>query len=439
MAFNNHITTYWRRGDPLVLAGQFAQALRPLLLLALALLLPRLGVGAQEIGQWEQLQYLSYLLSTAWLTGLAQAYLPRAKAGGQPLANALLRLGVGLSVVVVMAAWWGKEVLQASLIGGQALPGWGWMLVFLLGHWPGLLYEQRLLAQGRVTRLIVFALLSNFALAFALVLPLILGYGWSVSVSSLALVGLFKIGLLFDGRAWDVGPTAPAALLLRPALSLAGYAAMGALTLSFAAWFVNFWYGGQADTFAVFRYGTRELPFVLAFTNGIGQATLSRLGSADPAAGLAALKQSGQRLMHFVFPLALLLLVASPWWWEPLFTDQFAAALPLFQVYLLVLVPRLFFPVVVLTATGHGKALLLLGGAELLLAIVLSYWWIVPYGMLGVVWAVVVAAFSDKLLAALYLYHRERIAPSAYCSLNGLLGYSSLLLLAGWALGVFGR
>lgn len=444
---------YWSAGDPLVRASQLAQGLRQLVLIGLALLLPRLsGLVRADIGLWEQFQYIGYVLGFAWLAGLGQAYLAEVKQGSVQAAGQLSRLVMYISLGASLAIGLLLIGLEAPLLhflsGQRQLPGWLYYLIFLLTHWPYLMYEQVLIAQGRAKRLLLVALLSNSALALAILLPLLLGYAWQVALSCLCLVALLKaLLLLVDRRLWweehqaEEAPLVPstrpsATRLLGIALPLMGYAALGTLVVSFDPWLVNYWYAGDADQFAIYRYGTRELPLLVAVTNGINQAVLPAL-VANREQGLTQLKASTLRLMHLIFPLLLLLLLTSPWWWAPLFTDRFTAALPLFQVFVLVGVSRVISPIVVLTAMGHRKALLGIGLLELVLNIALSYWLLSYFGLIGIVWATVIVYTLDKLLAAYYLYRREGISLGQYCDWRILLGYAALCLLGLWWLWSF--
>ncbi len=440
------LKTYWTAGDPLVRASQLAQGLRQLTLIALALLLPRMsGLVRADIGLWEQFQYIGYVLGFAWLAGLGQAYLAEVKQGSAQraalLSRQVMRLSLGISVGIGLLFIGLESPLLQFFSGQQQLPGWMYYLLFLLTHWPYLMYEQVLIAQGRAKRLLWVAVLSNATLGLAILLPLLLGYTWQLSLSCLCWVALLKaLLLLLDRRLWldgnleaevaSVPALRPSASqLLRVSLPLMGYAVLGTLVVSLDPWLVNYWYGGDADQFAIYRYGTRELPFLMAVTNGINQAVLPAL-VANRTLGLAQLKASTLRLMHLIFPLLLLLLLTSPWWWAPLFTDRFAAALPLFQVFVLVGVSRVISPIVVLTAMGHRKALLGIGLLELVLNIALSYWLLFYFGLIGIVWATVIVYTSDKLLAAYYLYRSEGVSLGQYCNWRILLGYASLCLLA---------
>lgn len=425
-------------------AGQLAQLLRQLVLIAVALLLPRLNVDVSEIGQWEQMQYLGYLFGFAWLTGTGQAYLARVRSlepvAAQELTSRLLRITLGFSILICLFAFVFQGPVLHLLTGDEVLPGWAFYLLFLASHWPALMYEQVLLAQSKGRRLIWFSVLSNLALLLAMLLPLFLGYSWLVSMRCLALVALFKAVLMLDGKVWRLRinaqkqdqlqtDTTPAYSLFSASLPLILYAVIGSVIVSFDPWLVNYWYEGDESQFAIYRYGTRELPLIAAVAGGIGSTVLPMIGK-DRAAGLAQLRKSSLRLMHLFFPFTLLLILSSPWWWEPLLTPKFADSLPLFQVFLLSSVSRFIMPMVIITGTGHGKVLPYIGVVEFILNAVFSCWLVSVMGLAGIVWATVIVYTLDKLIGSWYIYRKEGVKLSEYCAWPWLLGYTVLLAMA---------
>lgn len=424
----------------MVRAGQFAQVMRQLAFIAIALLLPHLAVSRAEIGNWEQFQYLGFLLGFAWLTGIGQAYLRQVRgldaANAAHLTRSLLKIILAITLLLVGVLLLFQRPTLALLAGGAALPGWSLYLLFLLTHWPGLIYEQVLLARKKARKLMWFSLLGNGSLLLAILLPLVLGMSWSESLPWLLAVSLIKGLLMLDKDSWGFTDTQQIATtsdvkwmaLLKASGYFVAYAALGAFIVSFDPWLVNYWYQGDESTFAIYRYGTRELPLIMAVTNGVGAAVLPQIAEDRPAA-LTQLKASSLRLMHLFFPFAFLLLLSSPWWWEWVFTARFAESLPLFQLFLFVGISRFMMSIVLLTGTGHGKALVGLGIIELVLNAIFSIWLVSWLGLMGIVWATIIAYTLDRILACAYLYHKEGIPLSDYCNWPWLLGYTCLLIL----------
>lgn len=416
-------------GNARVRAGQFAQGLRQLTMISLVLWLPRSGIGLEAIGWWEQMQYLGFLLGFSWLTGLEQAYLVKLRDKDEEAANRFTGQAFGLissiSVVILLAGWLASGPLLQALTGDAKLPGWPFYLCFLAAHWPGLFTEKILLARSKPSRLITYSVVTNLALLLAIVIPLSSGSDFVAAIRWLVPVAILKIGLSAVFLRSSIQYGSLDFIDLKPWLALASplilYSALNSINYSFDAWFVNFWYDGDGDTFALFRYGTRELPLLAAATGGIVQATLPMLGDQQ---GLQQLKKSSLRLMHLFFPGAALLLLTSPWWWTLVFTDSFVNSLPIFQLFLLIGISRMLFPIPVLIARGLERQLLYIGIIEIAINAVLSIIFVQQMGLIGIVWATVITYLLDKLIAVCWLWQARGIRFSDYCAWQWWLGYS---------------
>ena len=427
----------------MIRAGQFAQAARQGGIILIALALPRLGAGRELIGQWEALLYVGYVLGFGWLTGLLQAFLVEVRTTRPAAAAAFTRwaiVSVGVvSVGMLGVAALGHTGLFSVLRLGDAPPGWFYFFLYLLTYWPGLFFEQVLNVRGRAWPLVIFSGVSALGQVLCLLLPLYYGAGLAHALFVLAcfagIKGLLMLGWLLVDRHRDAGrlsAPAPTSLLtpwLNAAWPLIIYASVGAAVTAFDPWFVNYWYGGDDAVFATFRYGARELPLLSAITSGTVVVVLPLL-TESPSAGLDLLKASSRRLMHWIFGGAILLMMTADWWWTLVFTEVFAESLPLFRIYLFVVTSRLLFPVPVLTARGHTRMLMVFGGLELLLNIVLSVLLAPRFGLVGIVWATVIAYLLDKLALMWYLKYRTGISPARYTDWRWYGGYLTILSAA---------
>ncbi len=439
----------------LIRAGQFSQAARQGAIILIALALPRLGVGRDVIGQWESLLYLGYILGFGWLTGLLQAYLVTIRQVSPAKVAAFSRsavAGVGLfsALLLGVAAGLHKPLFRLLQLG-DAPPGWWYFFLFLLTQWPGLFFEQVLLIRGKPLALAAFGAFSAMGFALALLIPIYNGAGLAHALFVLAVFAGIKgliilTYLLYKGWWQQESPagTAPQSkppsndrttllpnyitTLLKTAWPLILYASVGALVTAFDPWFVNYWYAGDESIFATFRYGARELPLLAAITNGAIVVVLPRL-TEDPSAGLDLLKNSSRRLFHWIFGGAIFLMVTSPWWWTVVFTELFAESLPLFQAYLFVVVSRLLFPVPVLTAMGHTRMLMIFGLLELMINVVLSILLAPAFGLIGIIWATVIAYLVDKICLMAYLKYRTGIPPGRYTDWRWFGGYLLVMIL----------
>lgn len=429
------------RSTHLIRAGQFAQAARQGGIILIALALPRLGVGREVIGQWEGLLYVGYVLGFGWLTGLLQAFLVQVRLSHPAAAAAFSRwavaaVGATAAGLLLLAAA-GSGILFPALHLGVPPAGWGYFFCFLLTQWPGLFFEQVLTVRGKAWPLAFFGGASALGMVLALLVPLGLGQGLEQALLVLAafagVKGLVLLAWLITdgwGSKASLKKTTPASLLspwFKTAWPLVVYASVGALVTAFDPWFVNYWYEGDEDTFATFRYGARELPLLAAVTNGAMVVVLSRLTEA-PAAGLDLLKASSRRLMHWIFGGAILLMLTAGWWWSLVFTDLFADSLPLFRAYLFVVASRLLFPVPVLTALGHTRMLMAFGLLELVLNVLLSLLLVPGFGLPGIIWATVVAYLLDKVALMAYLQYRTGIRPGRYTDWRWYGGYLAVMI-----------
>lgn len=431
----------------------------------MALALPRLGVGRDVIGQWESLLYVGYILGFGWLTGLLQAYLVTIRTSRPAAVAAFSRfavVGVALFSALLLAISAG---LHRPLFGllrlGEAPPGWWYFFLFLLTQWPGLFFEQVLTIRGKPWLLAAFGGFSALGFMLALLVPIYYGVDFAHALLVLSIFAGVKGGvvtawLLYDRwkstktdlasnasyheainhkitsdeaqrspRLSNEGTTTLpnyTTKLLKTAWPLILYASVGALVTAFDPWFVNYWYAGDEAIFATFRYGARELPLLAAITNGAMVVVLPRLTEA-PAAGLDLLKVSSRRLYHWIFGGAIFLMATSPWWWTLVFTELFVESLPLFQAYLFVVVSRLLFPVPVLTAFGHTRLLMVFGLLELVINVVLSIALAPSFGLMGIIWATVIAYLVDKLCLMAYLKYRTGIGPGRYTDWRWFGGY----------------
>lgn len=412
-----------------------------------ALALPRLSVGREVIGQWESLLYVGYILGFGWLTGLLQAYLVTIRTSRPAEVARYSRMavtGVALfsGVLLVVVAGLHRPLFHLLRLG-RAPEGWGYFFLFLLTQWPGLFFEQVLTIRGKPWPLAAFGGVSALGFVLALLVPIYYGAGLAHALFVLATLAGLKgaiilAWLLYDRRkSPDIAKASEAGstelpnyrtTLLKTAWPLMLYASVGALVTAFDPWFVNYWYAGDEQVFATFRYGARELPLLAAIINGVTVVVLP-LMTESPTAGLDLLKSSSRRLYHWIFGGAILLMATSPWWWTLVFTELFAESLPIFQAYLFVVVSRLLFPVPLLTAFGHTRLLMIFGLLELVINVVLSIALAPVFGLSGIIWATVIAYLADKICLMIYLKYRTGIGPGRYTDWRWFGTYLAVMCL----------
>ncbi|TXB63582.1 lipopolysaccharide biosynthesis protein [Phaeodactylibacter luteus] len=403
--------------------------------LAAALLLANSWFSPAQVGHYEQWLFLGYLLTSFWATGALQGFLTFFPSLGRSAQQRMAWTACGVlfaGAFAVSGVFWAfKGQLLPLFTGTKEVPGLGLYLLALCLNLSGFLLEHLLLVFRRSRMLLGQSLL--FAAGHLLAVAWGSWYAPALSHLAVALVltGGCKLAMLGVVLAREAGWPCFEGRLARKWLSYAfplmGYALIGALSLSFDSWLVGWHYEGDARTFAVFRYGARELPLALALAGAFGTAVLPLL-SEDLGKGLAAMKSRAVRLFHLLFPFSIALLLSSGHWFPLLFGEEFRESVPLFNIFLLVLVSRLLFPRTVLMALGANRAVFWLGFLELGLNVFLGFWWVQWLGLAGVAWATVAAYTVDKLLMCAYLKARFGISWRAYTPTRHFAVYTTLML-----------
>ena len=111
------------------------------------------------------------------------------------------------------------------------------------------------------------------------------------------------------------------------------------------------------EQFMIFSYGAKELPVILLMAGALstvssGQIAKSLKNGAD-AGALTKLKNESIKLMHLFFIPSMLLFFFSDEIFGFVFNKTFGESGPVFNIYLLLVIPRLLFPQAVLR--GHLK------------------------------------------------------------------------------------
>jgi Na+-driven multidrug efflux pump len=172
--------------------------------------------------------------------------------------------------------------------------------------------------------------------------------------------------------------------------------------------------------FAWFRYGAKEFPLVLLLANGLSNAMLpefsTRLRTKE---ALEKLKLKSKRLMHFLFPSTMLLMIFTRWFYPRLFNPEFQKSADVFLIYTLLIIPRLVFPQTIVV--GRKKTNISLIGAliEISLNIPLSLLMIKwGYNIVGVALATFIVYTIEKIFLAGYVWKVMKIRPSEYIPLK---------------------
>jgi O-antigen/teichoic acid export membrane protein len=184
----------------------------------------------------------------------------------------------------------------------------------------------------------------------------------------------------------------------------------------------------SADKFAVFRFGAKELPFVIMLAAGLSNAMLTEFSSKENIKDtLYKIKRKSLRIMHSMYPLSIGLLIFADPLYKLMFSPEFTRSADIFVVYLLTIISRMLFPHTILMGLKKNRPVLVVAVIEIIINIALSLWLVNHYGAVGVALGTIIAYFVAKVSLIIYNYVRLNISPGEYIPLKWYVGYSVLL------------
>jgi len=390
-------------------AMQAFQVMRLGAVFAVGILLTKTKLSTADIGVYEMLLYLGTTLSFFWVSGLLQgipsAYAKCTDASAQQrFMTQVFWVFNAFALLVSGGLFVFQDALTPALTGLDALPHLGMYCLFLGFNLPSFIVEYVYLMRQQAERMLAWGVVSFGLYVPAVVVPILLGCGLGGGLFWLTVLAVGKwcwaLFLVWPGlsQGFDM---ALSRAYLRFSAPLVLNVLVGNLVLLFDTWLVGFFYHDEA-VFALFRYGSRELPLATALATALSAAMIQRL-MIDPSGGRAELRQRGVRLMHAVFPLSLVLLFFSKPLFPVVFNPDFAAAAPLFNIYLLLTASRVLLPNALVLASNRSGIILRIGMLELLVKVVLGWLFIQLWGLPGLAWSAVIAFFTEKIGLMIWL------------------------------------
>lgn len=213
------------------------------------------------------------------------------------------------------------------------------------------------------------------------------------------------------------------------------YAVSAAIAKSLDAWLVAHYF--TESEFAVFRYGAREFPLVVALAGSVSTIMIPKLIDNST---LPELKMRSTRLMNLCYPLVAVLMLVSPPLFAFVFGSAFRGSAYIFNIYLLLTLTQLIFPQTIMTARGDTKILWFISLMELAINVSVSLLLMTPFGLVGIVWGTCIAFAFEKILLLLVVYKKYHILPRDVFNPGTLLVYTVIFMvtfiLSSWLFGI---
>ena len=395
-----------------------------------------------EIGQWEMFMFIASFLTFFWVTGLIQSLLPlynrnrtyhklgdNGTTKSPEVFNAFLLLCF-FSLLFFILGHTIKYNFSVFHISGD-VPFINLLLLYILLSSPVCLIEYIYLLNNRSYRIFQYGLYTFTAQMIMIITPIMFGKDiiWSIwgllGITGIRWIWLLillrrytemKISVKFMKEHFYLG----APLILTSLISGSAQYTDGVIISSV--------YRDPA-IFAWFRYGAKELPLVLMLANGLSNAMLPEFSTRNMMKeSLAKIKVKSKRLMHLLFPTAMVIMLVTRWIYPRMFNAEFQKSADIFLVYSLLIIPRLIFPQTIIVGRKRTHITLFAALMELALNIPLSLLMIkMGYGLVGVVLATFVVYTFGKLLLVGYLWFKMKIKPAEYIPLRIYAFYSILI------------
>ncbi len=417
-------------------ALQFYQLVRFGSLLLISILLTKAGLSATDIGLYESVLFLVGLLSFFWINGYIQSFLaihreytlPDQKHPGYVNAAGVLFLFALLAVVIFLISAPFLELSIWTHHRNDLLPI---LLIYLLVSAPTALVEYIYLLEKQAGKLIRYSLWSHGIQVGLVGILIFMGHGlMGALVGLLASAVVRLVWLIALLRRW--GQFQVNVRFITTSLFTAWPLILLALVGGSASYIDGSVVAAYFDEahFAIFRYGARELPFVVLFANAFSNAMVPHFSNPEALEeNLQTLKKKALQLAHFFFPITFALLLTSHFLFPILFNPDFAASASIFNIYLLIISSRLVFPQTILYGMRDNTPVLWIGIFALGVHLLTSLGLVSVWGLQGVALAAVVANLVEKTILAYYLHKKHGISIKNYLHLNWWILYNSVLLI----------
>jgi O-antigen/teichoic acid export membrane protein len=311
------------------------------------------------------------------------------------------------------------------------------LLFYLLLSNPVCLIEYIYLLNNRVYRIIQYGLITYAAQLVLILVPILAGKDLIWSVWGLLIITgvrwiwlivllrrytLMKISFEFMKEHLYLGVP----LIITSLISGSGQYIDGIIISSIF---------NDPAVFATYRYGAKEFPLVLMLANGLSNALLPEFSTrVQMKDSLAKIKAKSKKLMHFLFPASMVMMLFALWIYPRLFRPEFVRSSDIFVIYILLIIPRLVFPQTIIIGRKKTHITLIAAVIELVINIPLSIYLAVYYGgdglgTVGVALATFIVYTIEKIFLAGYVWVKMKIKPSEYIPVKIYAIYSVLLII----------
>lgn len=428
---------------------QFSQIMRFITFLVISSLFTKQDLThltKAEIGDFELLTMITGALSFFWVTGIIQAFLPLYNNNSifkkrqdihdkspEIFNTFLLLLVFSISFALLLFIFRNKIYVYSDL---RSFPYINLLVIYFIISNVTPLIEYIYYVRNRPFQIVNYVFLTSMAQLVLVIGPALLGFGLEMCIWGLIGINIIKFIwlLVLLQRYAEFSFSIP---YLKTHLKL-GSPLFASCLLSGSSQYIDGFvatWTSDPSRFAVFRYGLKEMPFVSSMANGLSNAMLTEFSTPEKARrAMYELKRKSAKLMHYLFPLSIVVMLLSKWIYNHLFSSEFSRSADIFMVYLLMIISRLVFPQTILIGMKRTKIFFWISLVVIVLNVFFSLYLANVYkngelGLVGIALGTVIVHALEKIFLIIYNYYVWGIAPRQYIPVGWFLFYSILITL----------
>jgi O-antigen/teichoic acid export membrane protein len=418
--------------------------MRPVIFLIISIVFTKSRLTRAEIGQWEMFMFIAGLITFFWVTGIIQSLLPlyhrnktyrkmgdTGTSKSPEIFNAFLLLCFFSLLFFALGHSLKNNFSVFHFTGNVRYINL--LLLYILLSSPVCLIEYIYLLNNRSYRIFQYGLYTFTAQLILIITPIIMGKDLIWSIWGLLIItGLRWIWLLILLKRYTEMKISVE--FMKEHLYLGIPLILTSLISGSAQYtdgvIVSAVYRDPA-MFAWFRYGAKEFPLVLMLANGLSNAMLPEFSTRERMKeSLAKIRVKSKRLMHFLFPSAILMMLFTRWIYPRMFNPGFQKSADVFLIYSLLIIPRLVFPQTIIVGRKKTHITLIAAILELIINVPLSLFMIKwGYNIVGVALSTFIVYTIGKAFLVGYLWYKMNIKPTEYIPLKVYTIYCALIAI----------
>jgi len=391
------------------------------------------ALPAESLGNYEVILFLVNSVSFFWSIGIKNAllsYYPTTSDDEKPvLLTTVFWVLTILSSFTSLLYFIFDGYLVQLFTSYEFIPAMGYGAIFLFVSVPLVLIENVLYLRDEARALMKYSHWSHLVLIIFTIIIAI----WSPELASFfaaiilwSLVRWVYILFFVFRDQWLLWSLKVAKAIIIFSLPIMLNIFLGSVMDMIDGLFVMHYF--EEAFFPIFRYGAREMPFSSLFFSSLSAAMIPFLIKNGMSS--SEVKVRVTRLMHYVFPVAIVLMLVSPLIFPMVYNEQFKESAFIFNIYLLILTSRVLLPQAYNFALHQHNVIVWTSVLEIIANVLLSYWWVEYWGVYGLAMATVVAYFIQKILLVMYNYRVNKIPLRQYLPINWYIIYVSTMTLA---------